>query len=83
MWMSFNRFLAAALATFVAMSLAPPAFADHHHDHRHVRHHYVPHPPPVYVYRPGYVYAPPPVVYQPPPPPPVVAPSFNIVIPLR
>jgi len=69
-----------------ALAASAPAFADDWRDHdrdrdRHEHHHYPPPRPHVY-YEPGYVYAPPPVYYQPPPPPPV-APSFNVVIPLR
>lgn len=71
--------LATALAVVLTASFAVPAFAD---DHDHDRDHHYHHPRPHAVYRPGYVYAPPPVYYAPPPPPPV-APSFNIVVPLR
>jgi hypothetical protein len=69
--------LATLLAVLVTASFAVPAFADDH-DRHHDRHG---HPHPAY-YRPGYVYAPPPVYYAPPVAPPI-APSLNIVVPLR
>ena len=74
-----TKTLATVLAVALTASFAVPAFAD---DHDHDRDHHYHHPRPHAVYRPGYVYAPPPVYYAPPPPPPV-APSFNIVVPLR
>ena len=79
--------LTLGVALLGALAASAPAFADDWRDrdrdrdrHEH-RHHYPPPRPHVY-YEPGYVYTPPPVYYQPPPPPPV-APSFNVVIPLR
>jgi hypothetical protein len=68
------------MAVLALLIAAAPSFADSRHDRDRHRHH--PPPRPHAVYSPGYVYAPPPVYYQPPPPPPI-APSLNLVIPLR
>lgn len=70
--------LALGMAVLALLIAAAPSFADDRHDRDRHRHHPRPHA----TYSPGYVYAPPPVYYQPPPPPPV-APSLNLVIPLR
>jgi hypothetical protein len=88
-----------AAAAFAALAMsAGPAAADDGWGHRgwHEGHRWHPgwYRPRVEYVAPGYVYAPPPVVYAPPPqvmyaPPPVVyapppmAPSFNVVIPIR
>jgi hypothetical protein len=73
--------LVTLLAVAMTAGFVLPAFADEDH-HDHDRDHRHGHPRPYVTYQQGYVYAPPPVYYAPPPPPPI-APSLNIVVPLR
>ena len=90
---TWSRALAAALAGLMVASAAAPAFADDHdrgrrEDHRRDRDRHEWRPS--YYGAPGYVapapvYAPPAVVYAPAAPiyAPPIAPSVNLVFPLR
>jgi hypothetical protein len=85
---------AAGLAALIAAGAVAPAFADDDHDrgrrewreHEWREHHPYGYHPYGYYAAPAPVYAPPAVVYTPPPAPlyaPPVAPSINVVVPLR